>query len=245
MAEPRLPGVIRPGWPAPASVKAFSTTRTGGCSRGPWSRLNLGAQCGDEPGRVRRNRSLLRAALPSEPRWLMQVHGAAVAGIDGAGGPPPEADAAVTRKPGQVCAVLTADCLPLLLCNRAGTAVAAVHAGWRGLAAGVVQAAVAAMDCEPDSLMAWLGPAIGPRAFEVGGDVYRAFTERDGEYAAAFVARGRRWHADLYELARLALKSAGVTGVWGGDYCTFTQADRFFSYRRDGVTGRMATVIWL
>jgi YfiH family protein len=244
MTDPGLPGVIRPDWPAPANVRAFSTTRSGGCSRGPWASLNLGARCGDEPGHVSRNRQLLRAVLPAEPRWLRQVHGAGVVDIDATSGEP-SADAAMTRMRGQVCAVLTADCLPLLLCNRAGTAVAAVHAGWRGLAAGVVQASVTALACETGSLIAWLGPAIGPQAFEVGRDVFTAFTRASPEYAAAFTACGQRWYADLYELARLALKSVGVASIWGGQYCTYTQADTFFSHRRDGVTGRMASVIWL
>jgi YfiH family protein len=236
--------VIRPDWPAPANVRAFSTTRSGGCSRGPWASLNLGARCGDEPEHVSRNRRLLRAVLPAEPRWLRQVHGAGVVDIDATSGEPP-ADAAMTRTRGQVCAVLTADCLPLLLCDRAGTVAAAVHAGWRGLAAGVVQAAVTALGCETSSLIAWLGPAIGPQAFEVGRDVFKAFTKDSPEYAAAFTACGQRWYADLYELARLALKSVGVASTWGGQYCTYTQADAFFSYRRDGVAGRMASVIWL
>lgn len=245
MTDPGLPGVIRPDWPAPPNVRAFSTTRSGGCSRGPWASLNLGARCGDEPENVGRNRRLLRAALPSAPHWLVQVHGVGVAAIDDDSDELPPADAAFTRRRGQVCAVLTADCLPLLLCNRAGTAVAAVHAGWRGLAAGVVQAAVTALGCETGSLIAWLGPAIGPQAFEVGRDVFEAFTRASADNAVAFLPHDEAWRADLYALARLALKSVGLTSVWGGQYCTYTQADTFFSYRRDGVTGRMASVIWL
>ncbi len=245
MTDPGLPGVIRPDWPAPPNVRAFSTTRSGGFSRGPWASLNLGARCGDEPGNVNRNRELLCAALPSAPHWLMQAHGTGVAAIDENSGGLPPADAAFTRQRGQVCVVLSADCLPLLLCNRAGTVVAAVHAGWRGLAAGVVQAAVTALGCEAGSLIAWLGPAIGPRAFAVGRDVFNAFTGVCADNALAFVPDGGAWRADLYALARLALKSVGVTRVWGGQYCTYTQAEAFFSYRRDGVTGRMASVIWL
>jgi YfiH family protein len=186
---------------------------------------------------------LLREALnlPAEPIWLNQIHGVEVIRADA----PARltGDAAVTRRAGIVCAVMTADCLPILLCDRAGIGVAAVHAGWRGLAGGVVEAAVAALN--RSDLMAWLGPAIGPKAFEVGGEVRRAFDDRLGDCSNAFSQTGEdRWLADLYLLARMVLHRAGVRRIYGGEYCTYSDPDRFFSYRRDGQTGRMATLIW-
>ena len=235
---------IVPGWPAPANVRAFSTTRNGGFSQEPWSSLNLGDHSGDDPHLVRKNRQLLRDLLPSEPRWFRQVHGIRVLALDADHEPASEADASVSATPGSVCAILSADCLPVLFCNRAGTKIAAAHAGWRGLAGGILEATVAAMDCEPDELLAWLGPAIGPGAFEVGRDVVDAFTQSQPENAVAFKSHGDHWLADLYELARLTLSRVGVDQVWGGQYCTYTERGKFFSYRRDGQTGRMATVIW-
>lgn len=233
-----------PDWPAPANVRAVCTTRAGGCSRGAFAGLNLAAHVGDDPEAVARNRARLRSALqlPGEPAWLEQVHGAEV--IDASLPEPRRADAGFTRNPGVVCAVLTADCLPVLLCAAAGSRVAAVHAGWRGLAAGVLENAVAAL--EKSHLMAWLGPAIGPRAFEVGAEVRRAFVATHPECAPAFApADGGKWRADLYALARLALRRAGVDEVYGGGECTYGDAGRFYSYRRGGVTGRMASLIWL
>jgi polyphenol oxidase len=196
---------------------------------------------------VARNRALLsdRLALPDEPLWLCQVHGCEVAlgGVDTSGC---EADAAVATGPGVVCAVLTADCLPLLLCDQAGTRVAAVHAGWRGLVAGVIETAVASMQTAPGDLLAWLGPAIGPDAFEVGDEVRTAFLARDPAADTAFRASsGGRWLADIYLLARRRLDAVGVGQVSGGGLCTVTDARRFYSYRRDGATGRMATLIWM
>lgn len=216
-------------------------------SRGPYASLNLADHVGDDPVRVARNRALLceRLALPGEPLWLRQVHGCEVArgGVDQNGC---EADAAVALVPGVVCAVLTADCLPLLLCDRAGTRAAAVHAGWRGLAAGVIEAAVARMQAAPADLLAWLGPAIGPDAFEVGAEVRTAFLARDPAAGAAFrPSPGGRWLADLYLLARHRLAAAGVGRISGGGLCTYTDARRFYSYRREGVTGRMASLIWI
>ena len=245
MAEPPEIELIRPDWPAPPNVRAFSTTRNGGFSRGPWSSLNLGKSCGDDPQHVEQNRRLLFKLLPSEPRWLNQVHGTHVADWDKTNEPATGADAIVSRKPGQVCSVLTADCLPVLFCNRAGTRIAAAHAGWRGLAAGVLEATVLAMQCRPAELIAWLGPAIGPRAFEVGPDVYDAFVGLNPENATAFKPHRDRWLADLYQLARLALARVGITQVSGGQHCTYLEQDRFFSYRRDGQTGRMLTAVWL
>jgi len=242
-----LPGVevIRPQWPAPGNVRAFTTTRNGGFSQGLWRELNLGDSCGDNPYHVKQNRELLQKLLPCEPQWLKQVHGKRVVNWGEGDRFEPGADAISSNQTGQVCAVLTADCLPVLFCNKAGTRVAASHAGWRGLAAGVLEATVSAMACDPGELMAWLGPSIGPRAFEVGRDVHEVFTNADVDNAIAFSRHGDRWLADLYKLARLALARAGIKQVFGGQYCTWSEADRFFSYRRDGVTGRMASVIWL
>ncbi len=248
---------IRPDWPAPASVRAFCTTRTGGHSSGAWSSFNLGAACGDRAVDVAENRKLLRRELPAEPLWLKQVHGTRVLRADEygagphpvAGSEPPAADACVAGVDKQVCVVLTADCLPVLLCNQAGTRVAAVHAGWRGLVAGVLENAVQAMETQPGQLMAWMGPAIGPAVYQVGGEVREAFITAEPEDAAAFTvqqhADGDRWLLDLYRAARRRLNAAGVPGVYGGGLCTHTDRQRFYSYRRDAVTGRMASLIWL
>lgn len=237
--------LVRADWPAPANVRAFTTTRVGGFSRGKWGTLNLGDSCGDDPGHVRKNRDLLQSLLPSKPSWLSQVHGVKVIDLDAHNSVGHEADAITSHKTGQVCAVLTADCLPVLFCNTTATKIAASHAGWRGLAGGVLEATVLAMDCAPDELMAWLGPAIGPRAYEIGEDVYESFMTLDSENASAFKPSGDRWLADLYGLARLTLARVGVSQVTGGQYCTYSEPDKFFSYRRDGITGRMASIIWL
>lgn len=240
-----MPELIVPDWPAPPGVRALSTTRGGGCSQPPWASFNLGDHVGDASSAVAANRAALRGHLPAEPVWLRQVHGTrcvdaagVVAGI--------EADASFTRKRGVVCAVMTADCLPVLVCAEDGSVVGVAHAGWRGLAAGVVESLVAAMDVPGERLLAWLGPAIGPRAFEVGGEVRDAFIATDAGAAAAFVAqRDGKWLADLYLLARRRLGALGVRRVHGGGYCTVGASERFFSFRRDGVTGRMATLIWI
>ena len=237
--------LIRPEWPAAPNVRAFTTTRSGGFSRGQWSSLNLGVNCGDDPNHVEQNRAALRTLLPTEPRWLRQVHGNRVITFDEHRDREPEADAMTSDQTKQVCAVLTADCLPVLFCTRAGTKIAATHAGWRGLAAGVLEATILAMKSKPAELMAWLGPAIGPQAYEVGKDVFDSFVKQDAENSTAFKPHGDRWLADLYGLARLALARAGVEQVSGGQYCTFTEQDKYFSFRRDVETGRMATVIWL
>ncbi len=236
---------IEPDWPAPGNVHALATTRTGGVSLPPYDSFNLGDHVGDDPSAVARNRALLHAFLPSEPRWLKQVHGTAVAAADKLESPV-EADASVAFESGAVCAVLTADCLPVLFCDRQGTRVAAAHAGWRGLAAGVLEASVAAMQCDPADILAWLGPAIGPQAFEVGEEVREAFVRDLPGTVTAFVpGQPGKWLADIYELARLRLARAGVSRVFGGGYCTYTDAERFYSYRRDKTTGRMAALIWL
>jgi YfiH family protein len=236
---------ILPDWPAPPNVRALVTTRAGGVSTGPWANLNLGDHVGDDPAAVAENRRLLRARLPADPLWLRQVHGTRC--VDAArAAPGVEADAARARAPDTVCAVLTADCLPVLLCDDAGTAVAAAHAGWRGLAAGVVEATVRAMDVPGERLMAWLGPAIGPENFEVGDEVRTAFMAHDPAAAASFAARANgKWLCDIYELARQRLAALGIHRVAGADFCTMRDADRFFSYRREVVTGRMASLIWL
>jgi len=236
---------LKPDWTAPANVRAFTTTRKGGFSQGRWSSLNLGGNSGDDPQHIEQNLRLLQTSLPSAPCWLNQVHGANVAKLNGHTSPETGADAATSNVAGQVCAILSADCLPVLFCDRSGTRVAAAHAGWRGLAAGVLEATVAAMGCHPGDLMAWLGPAIGPRAFEVGEDVFETFAGADSGNLAAFKRHGNRWLADLYQLARIKLAKTGLEQVTGGEQCTFTDNCRFFSYRRDGLTGRMASVIWL
>ncbi len=239
--------LIRPEWPAPPWVHACCTTRGGGVSAGVYRSLNLGDHVGDAPGRVARNRALLRTALalPAEPLWLNQVHGCTVVRTGGRVARP-DADAVIACRPGSVCAVLTADCLPLLICDRQGRRVAAVHAGWRGLAAGVIEATLRALGAPRGDLLVWLGPAIGPAAFEVGPEVRAAFLAADPEIASAFQAGpGGTWFADLFALARHRLAGAGVTQVHGGTDCTYSDAARFFSYRRDGVTGRMASLIWI
>jgi YfiH family protein len=234
---------IEPDWPAPPGVRAASSLRPGGVSGGAYASLNLGGHVGDAPEQVAQNRQKLAEALglPAEPTWLEQVHGNRVVRADA-----PDsltADAAYTRAPGVVCAVMTADCLPVLLCARDGGAVAAVHAGWKGLAGGVIEAAVAAMDSQ--ALLAWLGPAIGPEAFEVGDEVREHFLRNGAEFAVGFQeAEDGKWLADIYQLARIVLGRLGVAEVYGGGWCTHSNPDDFFSYRRDRVTGRMATLVW-
>jgi len=207
--------------------------------------MNLAAHVGDDPAAVAENRRRLRIYLPSEPLWLTQVHGVAV--VDATTAPVGvEADAAVAHGKGTVCAVLTADCLPILLCDEGGTVVAAAHAGWRGLAAGVIEAAVRATDTPASRLLAYLGPAIGPQSFEVGPEVRDAFTQCSAEAADAFASRGQgKYLAHLYRLARQRLNALGVTRVFGGGRCTFSEGEHFYSYRRDKATGRMASLIWL
>jgi polyphenol oxidase len=239
---------ITPDWPAPANVRAAATLRTGGVSVEAFSSLNLGAHVGDDAAAVAENRRRVRVALglPDEPLWLNQVHGVNVHVHDSQTTAPPEADASVALIPGRVCAVLTADCLPVLFTDRAGTRVAAAHAGWRGLAGGVLERTIAAIATEPAGLLAWLGPAIEQEAFEVGAEVREQFLSRDPANESAFVRNARdRWQADLYALARSALSRLGVNEVYGGGYACYADRERFFSYRRDGQTGRMATLIWL
>lgn len=237
--------LIFPDWPAPPNVKALQTTRLGGVSEAPYDSLNLGSHVGDSAINVERNRHLLNRFVPGEPVWLNQVHRTGVVNAAFAGCVP-EADVAYTKTAHAVCAIMTADCLPVLLCDEQGSVVAAAHAGWKGLLAGVIENTIAAMQIDPNQLMAWLGPAIGPQAFEVGGDVREAFVSSRAESAGAFAPQANgRWLADIYLLARQRLHWLGVNRIYGGDFCTYTDRKRFFSYRRDGVTGRMASMIWL
>lgn len=244
---------IIPDWDAPATVRALVTTREGGGSRPPYDGFNLATHVGDDPLSVAANRMQLRRMLPAEPLWLTQMHGTRVIEADECtklSGDSLEADACVARSPGQVCAVLSADCLPVLLCDDAGTVVGAAHAGWRGLAAGVLEHTVAAMEVAPERLMAWFGPLITQPAFEVGSEVREVFCAHDPRAAAAFVGLGRgsghdKWLCDLTALARQRLRDAGVARVFGGGLCTYADSKRFYSYRRDGATGRMAALIWL
>ena len=236
---------ILPDWPAPPGVRALATTRRGGVSSAPWHGFNLAEHVGDDPRAVAANRALLRRELPAEPVWLAQVHGAGCvdAALTASGA---QADASFARRRGVVCAVLTADCLPVLLCDDRATVVGIAHAGWRGLAAGVIEATVAAMDEPGMRLMAWLGPAIGPQAFEVGGEVREAFVAGDPRAASAFTAvAGGKWLCDIYQLARQRLDALGIHHATGADCCTASDGERFFSYRRDRVSGRMASLIWL
>lgn len=240
------PRWLVPAWPAPPTVRALSTWRVGGASRDPYASLNLGGHVEDAPMAVAKNRRTLReaAGLPVEPSWLTQVHGTQVLDLDATGTAQP-GDAAVSGRPGAVCAILTADCLPLLLASAAGDRVGAAHAGWRGLAAGVIEATVAAMRTPPDGLLAWLGPAIGPQHFEIGAEVRDELLRTDPGAESAFRSNPRgRFMADLFTLARRRLAATGVARVYGGGECTYAQADKYFSHRRDGRTGRQATLIW-
>jgi len=239
---------IVPDWPAPGRVRAVSTTRHGGVSKGPYSSLNLGQHVGDDPAAVAENRRRLMETLglKQEPRWLQQVHGTRVASLEGV--PVAEAaDAAVTARAGEACVIMTADCLPVLFSDRKGMKVGAAHTGWRGLSAGVLQATVKALGSPPAELLAWLGPAIGPLAYEVGDEVRQAFIVRDAAAAQAFKpgkAAGK-WWCDLHMLARQRLEAMGVSSIYGGEWCTLKDQERFFSYRREGECGRMGTFIWM
>lgn len=236
---------IVPQWPASPRIRALITTRQGGQSRGPYASFNLGTHVGDDPDAVTHNRELLRAALPADPLWLHQVHGIEVVDAAAASGIP-TADAAYTSVRHVVCAIQTADCLPVLLAARDGGTVGVAHAGWRGLAAGIVEATVKSMRAHTRELVAYLGPAIGPQAFEVGEEVLDAFAAQEAGAAQAFVKTGEgKYHADLYALARQRLRRAGVDDVYGGGFCTYSERDRFYSYRRERETGRMASLIWI
>ena len=266
MTFPGHDAVIVPDWPAPARVRAASTQRAGGVSRGAYASLNLSTGVGDDATTVARNRRILAEMLdlPAEPRWLRQVHGTTVLDLDGRDPPavtqrserptfrpstsrqPPAADGAVTSRLGQPCVVLTADCLPVLLCNASGTRIGVAHAGWRGLAGGVLESAVRRMAVDHGRLLAWIGPGIGPGAYEIGSEVLDQFAASDPDAAQYFAPNTNgRWQADLNGLARQRLRAAGVEAVYGGGWCTHTESERFFSHRREAPCGRMATVIWL
>ena len=233
-----------PDWPAPAGIRACVTTRAGGVSLAPFDSFNLGDHVDDDPSAVAHNRQRLTHIFDVQPAWLSQVHGVVVAPAN------PEqiveADASWTATPGIACTVMTADCLPALFCDRAGTRVAAAHAGWRGLAAGVLEAAAHSLNVEPDDILVWLGPAIGPAVFEVGGEVRDVFIDDMPQAATAFVpsVNEDRYMADIYELARLRLARYGITAVYGGGFCTVTDP-RFYSYRRSPRTGRFASLVWI
>jgi hypothetical protein len=237
---------LLPQWPAAPHVHGFVTTRNGGVSEGPYASLNLGFAAGDDAAHVAENRRRVERHLPARPSWLRQVHGAEVVSLSAPRGDMPAADAAVTRTHGLPLVVLVADCLPVLLADRAGAVVAVAHAGWRGLAAGVLEATIAAMACAPHDIVAWIGPGIGRDAFEVGKDVLDAFVARDAAAAQAFrPLRAGKWLADLPALARRRLSACGVASVHGGTWCTLSDAQRFYSYRREGPSGRMGAFIWL
>lgn len=233
-------------WPAPPHVCAIMTTRSGGVSSGAYASLNLGSHVGDSIDAVADNRRRLRAVLPEAPVWLDQVHGTHVVALESLTRAVPS-DAVVSRAAGRVCAIMTADCLPVVLCDRDGSVVAAAHAGWRGLCDGVLERTVASMQVPPASLIAWMGVAIGPSVFEVGSEVRAAFVAKNIQAKAAFrpSQNPEKWFADIYLLAAQRLQACGVGSVYGGEACTFSEPDRFFSYRRDGVTGRMATCVWI
>ncbi len=239
--------LISPCWPVPLNVRACSTTRGEGISLPPYDSLNLSDRVGDAPERVAENRRLLMqyARLPTMPVWLEQVHGTRVLRLTGMQQYDIQADAVYSNLPGQVCAVMTADCLPVLFCSIYGDEVAAVHAGWRGLSSGILEQTLAQFTAPPAAIFSWLGPAIGTKKFEVNEDVRSVFTSMDAIYSSAFIPVGIKYFADIYLLARLRLQIAGVNKVYGGDYCTVTDNQRFFSWRRKRTTGRMASLIWL
>ena len=244
-----------PDWPAPSNVRAVTTTRTGGVSKGVYGSMNPADHVEDDPQAVRANRVILKEQLelPADPAWLIQVHGMDIVSVaearSGTGTKPGigiEADGIYSTKAGEVCAVLTADCLPVLICDKAGTRIAVVHAGWRGLLAGVIESALERLGIPGSETLVWLGPAIGSSAFEVGEEVRSQFIERDPLTVEAFQqGSSDRWLLDIYRLAGIRLMKKGVNQVYGGDWCTFTDRERFYSYRRDGVTGRMASLIWM
>jgi len=247
-----MPRLIKPNWPAPANVQALSTTRLGGVSHLPYAGLNLGLHVQDDSSLVWQNRQLLMTAanLPQQPYWLNQTHSTDVVSLVGQSHDAeqlPAADASVTMMTGQVCLVMTADCLPLLICDKAGTQVAAIHAGWRGLLDGVIENTIDKLSATPNDLLVWLGPAISQTYFQVGCEVRDAFIAHDSQASDAFIADGDKWLADLYLLARKRLQALSInaTDIYGGDYCTYRQTDLFYSYRRDGQTGRQASLIYL
>lgn len=239
---------LLPDWPVPSGVRALVTTRAGGASTGPYAGLNLGRHVGDDPAAVDENRRRLEGLLPAPPVWLEQVHGSTVVDAGRVQGEDvaPVADASVARDPGVVCAVMTADCLPVIFASPDGSVVGVAHAGWRGLLDGVLEATIDSMDTPAAEILAWMGPAIGPGAFEVGEQVRDAYLAASAEHACAFHATGApgKWLADLFLLARQRMRMRGVARIYGGGVCTWRDRERFYSYRRDGATGRFATLVW-
>jgi len=238
---------LQPNWPAPKNIKAYITTRENGYSQAPFNAFNIADYVGDDLDTVNKNIKTLigELELPESPLWLNQVHGTTVTRIEDCT-EIPDADAAYTSLNDKVCAVRTADCLPILLCNRDGTEVAAVHAGWKGLLAGVIDSTISALSSAPDDLLAWMGPALGPKHFEVNEAMRADFINQHPDNVTAFIYRDGRWMMDFYLVATMNLQRFGITQIYGGEHCTFTEEAQFFSYRRDqGVTGRMASLIWI
>ena len=244
--------MIAAKWPAPKNIKAFTTTREGGVSKSPFSSNNLGAHVGDCPNDVQKNRATLTTQLPNSPIWLNQTHSTDIFNINQTSlsslieNPIViNADASFTKLTQTVCCVMTADCLPILVTNKNGDTVAAIHAGWRGLADGIIEKSIGVFNDKADDLLVWLGPAIGPTAFEVGNDVYNIFINIDASFSKAFTPCGKKYLANIYQLATLKLNMSGVTNIYGGNDCTYKNESLFYSFRRDGQTGRMASVIWI
>jgi len=232
-------------WPAPDFIKAGTTLRQGGVSGSPYASFNLATHVGDEPAMVEKNRAMLNLELPTAPQWLEQTHSTQAILLPSKE-IVPKADAAYTSKQDIVCAVMTADCLPLLITDKQGSCVAAVHAGWRGLCDGIIEATIKKLTTEPESLLVWLGPAIGADVYEVGEEVYDAFTKEDNNAKQAFTSSSEKhWLFDIYRLAKQRLNNIGVKQIYGGDRCSLSEEEQFFSYRRDDVTGRMASLIWI
>ncbi|MBU0744592.1 MAG: peptidoglycan editing factor PgeF [Gammaproteobacteria bacterium] len=240
---------IKPNWPAPKNIRAYTTTRAGGVSKPPYDSFNLALHTGDNPQKViaNRNKLIQELNLNQEPFWLKQEHSNIAVNIETNSLPTPVvADSSFSCTAGNVCVVMTADCVPILVCDQNGTIVAAIHAGWKGIANGMIQSTIKMMGIDPSKLIAWLGPAIGPDAFEVSQEIYEIFSKQLSENRSAFTKHGNKFLANIYLLATNALKDNGVSKVYGGEYCTFTQKDLFYSYRRNGEkSGRMASLIWL
>lgn len=245
-----MASILLPNWPAPTWIRAFTTLRTGGHSEPPFASFNLGTTAGDNPQHVALNRLLLnhQYGLPRDAIWLQQTHSAEVIQLEKNTQGSLTGDGVWSIQPGVPCLILTADCLPILLCDSKGSVVAAIHCGWRGILRGIIENAVSLLRTQTQAeILAWLGPAIGPNCFEVGSEVRDQFMTLETRLVSAFKpgVKPGKWMADIYELARLKLRAVGVNAIWGGDFCTYTDQERFFSYRRDGKTGRMASLIWI
>ncbi|MBG6028655.1 purine nucleoside phosphorylase YfiH [Proteus columbae] len=242
-----MTSLIFPDWPQPENIGSCSTLREGGISLPPYDSFNLGTHVGDKLSDVEENRRRLcqQALLPEMPLWLEQVHGTHVVTLNSEKNNETQGDALYTSTVKKVCAIMTADCLPVLFTTVDGTEVGAAHGGWRGLCHGVLQNTLAQFKAPKDQIMAWLGPAIGPTAFEVGAEVRLAFIEKNIAFESAFIPHNGKYLANIYMLARIILQESGITQIYGGDFCTVTDPSRFFSYRRERVTGRMASLIWI